>query len=173
MPPATPQFQHADLPDQYRLPLKIEIRLLKIILLHFRLLYRIICSPFHGFHFPRFLAFLNTSPDLSCYSILFRTSSVLQNQDSFLIYKYPLSLWLPFQSAIMRWTTTAKLQNSYQASPTLYLLKMVHTKRHQPIMTNALFIILYLVRFILLANFFFFSFLANRFIYPTTNLQYQ
>ena len=55
----------------------------------------------------------------------------------------------------------------------LYICLKWCTKRHQPIMTNALFIILYLVRFILLANFFFFSFLANRFIYPTTNLQYQ
>ena len=41
------------------------------------------------------------------------------------------------------------------------------------IMTNALYVILYLVRFVLLANFLFFSFLANRIIYPTTNPQYQ
>lgn len=40
-------------------------------------------------------------------------------------------------------------------------------------MTNALYVILYLVRFVLLANFLFFSFLANRIIYPTTNPQYQ
>ena len=55
----------------------------------------------------------------------------------------------------------------------LYICLKWCTKRHPPIMTNALYIIFYLLRFFLLANFFFFSFLANRFIYPTTNPQYQ
>ena len=41
----------------------------------------IICSSFHGFHFPRFLTFLNTHPDLSGSCVLFRTSSVFQNHD--------------------------------------------------------------------------------------------
>ena len=40
----------------------------------------------------------------------------------------------------------------------LYICLKWCTKRHQSIMTNALYIILYLLRFFLLANFFFFHF---------------
>ena len=55
----------------------------------------------------------------------------------------------------------------------LYICLKLCTKKASADYDQCLYVILYLVRFVLLANFLFFSFWANRFICPTTNPQCQ
>ena len=133
--PAAPQFQHADLPDQYRLPLKIEIRLLKIILLHFRLLYRIICS---SFHVSRTRTLSSSTSILSHSDCLFNQRSCDEpQQPSSKIPTRHLPLYICW-----KWCTQKGISRLWPMPYTLSFIWFVY----------------------LLANFFFFSFLANRFI---------